>query len=223
MGEEQSTATTPRRIKYAVWNCGGLSAHLNAGILCWARQEGVDVLLLLQETHWSQAMEWQDENWCYVRSAAKKPRTGGVMAVLSRRSVDAGTLRWNELVPGRLLHIRCDLQGTPIDILNVYQKVRVAGSEEMVQKNIGERAHVWAQLDKWSRSVPRRNVVLVAGDFKHEFPSHGRLHRQQCGRKHSSSGICVGSGGAGGSVILSGTGGLQHFRPEPLRVSASAG
>ena len=92
------------------------------------------------------------------------------MAVFSRKSTAAGTLRWSEIVPGRLLRIRCELKGMPIDVLNVYQKVRVAGSEEVTQKNIAERAYVWAQLDKWCKSVPLRNVVLVAGDFNTAFP-----------------------------------------------------
>ena len=96
VGSEQRGSSARSRIKYAVWNCGGLSEQLHAEILCWAGQEGVDVLLL-QETHWSQAMEWQDANWCYVHSAAAKPRTGGVMAVFARKSLDVGTCagaRW---------------------------------------------------------------------------------------------------------------------------------
>ena len=89
------TVGSTRRLQYAVWNCGGLSAQLYAEVLCWAKKEEIDVLLL-PETHWGSSMEWQDEDWCCVHSAAIRSRTGGVMVLASRKRVDVATLRWSE-------------------------------------------------------------------------------------------------------------------------------
>ena len=126
--------------------------------------------MLIQETHWDQTLEWRDQNWCYIHSAASKPKTGGVMAMLSRRSITPESLRWSEIVPGRLLHIRCDMLGTPFDILNVHQKVRIAGSDAEIQKNLAERAAVWKQLERCLAGLPYRDVALVAGDLNTVLP-----------------------------------------------------
>ena len=158
-----------RRLKYAVWNCGGLSSQLYAEVLYSAKVSAVDILLL-QETHWSQSSEWQDEDWCFVHSAASKCRSGGVLVGIRKEKVNVRTLKWSELVPGRLLHVRGTLDGTPCDILNVYQKARVAGADEAVQKNLAERALVWRQLSRCLGGLPYRNLVLVAGDLNTVLP-----------------------------------------------------
>ena len=159
---QQQTAVGGRRVRYATWNCGGLSSQLYADTLYWARTSDIDILLL-QETHWSRSLEWQDDTWYCVHSAASKCRTGGVLVCVRRERVDVATLRWSELVAGRLLHVRGTFEGTPFDILNVYQKVRIAGSDEAIQKNLSERATVWRQLEKCLGSLPFRDVILVAG------------------------------------------------------------
>ena len=169
VADDKQQSSCRRRLKYAVWNCGGLGSQLYAEVLYWAKVSAVDILLL-QETHWSQSSEWQDEEWFFVHSAASKCRSGGVLVGVRREKVDVHTLKWSELVPGRLLHVRGTLEGTPCDILNVYQKVRVAGSDEEVQRNLAERAMVWRQLFRCLGGLPYRNLVLVAGDLNTVLP-----------------------------------------------------
>ena len=126
-------------------------------------------------------------------------------------------------MPGRLLHIRCELKGMPIDVLNVYQKVRVAGSEEVIQKNIAERASVWKQLDKWCKSLPLRNVVLVAGDFNAAFPRTPGLTGNSVDGGMAHRAYVAEAAEQAKQFGSSGYGGLQHFWSEALYVSASTG
>ena len=97
------------------------------------------------------------------------------MVLASRKSVDATTLRWSELVPGRLLHVRCAFEGATYDVLNVYQKVRTAGSEQDAQRCLQERAKVWRKLDQWVGGIPYRDAILIAGDFNTSLPRKAGL------------------------------------------------
>ena len=182
----KQTAVSRRRLRYATWNCGGLSSHLYAEVLYWAKTSAIDILLL-QETHWSGSMEWQDDTWYCVHSAASKCRSGGVLICLRRECVDVTTLKWNELVAGRLLHVRGTIAGTPFDVLSVYQKVRIAGSDEAIQKNLAERATVWRQLDRCLDSLPYRDIVIVAGDLTTVLPRTTGLTGSSVGTEQGTS------------------------------------
>ena len=185
VAKQNEKAVSRRRLRYATWNCGGLSSHLYAEVMYWAKTSAIDVLLL-QETHWSNSVEWQDDTWCFVHSAASRCRSGGVLTCLRRDCVDATTLKWSELVAGRLLHVRGTIEGTPCDILNVYQKVRTGGSDEATQKTLAERATVWRQLEKCLSGLPHRDVVIVAGDLNTALPRTAGLTGNSVGAEQGS-------------------------------------
>ena len=185
-GQPHEKAVGGRRLRYATWNCGGLSSHLYAEVMYWAKTSAIDVLLL-QETHWSNSMEWQDDTWCFVHSAASRCRSGGTLTCVRRDCVDATTLKWSELVPGRLLHVRGTIAGAPCDILNVYQKVRTAGSDEETQRTLAERATVWRQLQKCVRGLPYRDVIILAGDLNTILPRTSGLTGNSVGTENGRS------------------------------------
>ena len=115
-----------RRIKFASWNAGGLSSDLMAETFVWAERQGL-ACLILQETHWSQTRGWRQDGWLCIHSAAGKPKQGGVMVCLRSSDTSLQTVRWNELVAGRGLHVCAEVLGQQLDILAVYHLVRWSG------------------------------------------------------------------------------------------------
>ena len=71
--------------------------------------------------------------------------------------------------------MRGTIQGVPYDIQNVYQKVRIGGTEEAIQRNLAERATVCKQLEKCVLGLPYRDVLLLAGDLNTALPKTAGL------------------------------------------------
>ena len=180
-----------------------VTVEISRTFLYWAKTSAIDILLL-QETHWSGSLEWQDDTWYCVHSAASKCRSGGVLVCLRRACVDVATLKWSELVAGRLLHVRGTIAGTPFDVLSVYQKVRIAGSDEATQKNLAERATVWRQLDKCLGSLPYRDVVIVAGDLNTVLPRTPGLTGSSVGMEQGTSAYSVEAAAAADMLMRAG-------------------
>ena len=157
-----------KRIRYASWNAGGLSADVMAEALVWAARQELDCLLL-QETHWSQTREWQQDGWLCIHTAAAKPKQGGVLVCLRATKAPVNLVRWNELVAGRAVHVRAEIKGQQLDILAIYQVVRAVGSVEALDGNLKRRKQVWQALDRCLSSLPRRSLILLAGDFNTAF------------------------------------------------------
>ena len=223
VAESQQQPGNRKRVRYAVWNCGGLSSQLYAEVLHWAKISDIEVLLL-QETHWSQSSEWQDSDWYFIHSAASKRRTGGVLVGIRKSSVDESTLKWNELVPGRLLQVRGTLHGTPCDILNIYQKVRTAGSDEEIQLNLAERAKVWKKMAQCLGGLLYRNLVLMAGDLSTALPRTAGLTGNSAAKDQAGwTGIPSRGGRDCGCAAQGWSGCVQHLWKEAATVVHAAG
>ena len=150
-----------KRIRFASWNAGRLSPEIMSETLVWAAQQEMDCLLL-QETHWSQTREWMQDGWLCVHTAARKPKQGGVLVCLKETNTLVKTVRWNELVAGRTLRVRAVVKEQQVDILAVYQAVRVAGSTEELEGNLKRRQQVWNALDRCLSSLPTRSATILA-------------------------------------------------------------
>ena len=100
-----------------------------------------------------------------------KPKTGGVLVALRADLLSKDSIRWSELVPGRLLQVRCVHGRQALDILAVYQQVKIRGDTAAVKANLDRRAVVWRTLEKTLRSLPCRSYVVLAGDFNTSFGS----------------------------------------------------
>ena len=66
------------RVRFASWSTSGLSVDVLMETLVWARDQRLDCFVL-QETHWSQTPEWQQDGWLCIHTSACKPKQGGVL------------------------------------------------------------------------------------------------------------------------------------------------
>ena len=165
-----SSATEPEsgdgndRSVFFTWNCSGLSPEVLAELLVWATDTRAS-FFVLQETHWGFTSDWSSDGWHFIHSAAKQPKTGGVLIALRADLLHKDSIRWSELVPGRLLQVRCMHGKQALDILVIYQQVKIRGDAAAVKANLERRDVVWRALEKVLRSLPCRSYVGLAGDF----------------------------------------------------------
>ena len=121
-------------------------------------------LVILPETRWSFTSEWTTDEWRIIHSGTHK--FSGIMIMISKRLKPAGHIAWQSLVDGRLLHVR--LRGDrPIDVIGVYQ---AHASSRVQGEPTNQRAHTFKALDDLLQTIPRRNQVIVGGDFNTTLP-----------------------------------------------------
>ena len=155
------------RLRIITYNVGGMSADLYDTFTSWlATQDSADIVVL-QETHWGfgrTASTWTKGGWHFISSPSKDTRYAGVCICVASRIAGAEDLDYQILCPGRLLHVRVHNPGqdTSVDVVGVYQWVPNSRSQD---GNAANRSKLWAQLGRLLGSLPKRNVLLLAGDF----------------------------------------------------------
>ena len=75
----------------------------------------------------------------------------------------AQSLRYTEVQPGRILHVRVPGEAVSLDVISVYQFVW--RSTITTEANKIQRQKLIDQLAKQLNHLPKRNTLLVAGDF----------------------------------------------------------
>ena len=168
MRDDTGTSMPDGRSTFFTWNCSGLSPEVLAETLAWASGVGAS-FFSLQETHWNFSSDWRSDGWLFVHSAAAKAKSGGVLFAIRSDLVDANSVRWTELVPGRLLQVRCLHNKQTVDFLTLYQHVKSCGDAADQRANIGQREGVWRALEKALSALPCRSYVVLAGDFNTSF------------------------------------------------------
>ena len=152
------------RLEVITWNVDGLSDILYAEIKHWLNNNCTADILMLQETHWNFTGEWSESGWNFCHSSSGRRGSGGVLVAVRESSFPAALVKWQEVAPGHMLHLRgeCGLQ--QVDVLCVYQHALTLKdqNESGVMK---KRALLWKQLDKWLGSMPIRSELIIAGDF----------------------------------------------------------
>ena len=166
--DDTGASTPDGRSTFFTWNCSGLSPEVLAETLAWASGVGA-AFFSLQETHWNFSSDWRSDGWLFVHSAAAKAKSGGVLFAIRSDLVDANSVRWTELVPGRLLQVRCLHNKQTVDFLTLYQHVKSRGDAAEQKANIGQRDGVWSALEKALSALPCRSYVVLAGDFNTSF------------------------------------------------------
>lgn len=126
-------------------------------------------IILLQETHYGlgkTATEYKIPGWSVISSPDPQHRWAGVAIYVSEKLACHSEIRFQELVPGRLLHVRIPLgnnnQRTHLDIINFYQW---AWDNDVRKQRLEKRQLVWQRLERLLTGLPRRNVRCIAGDF----------------------------------------------------------
>ena len=148
-------------------NLGGLTQHGYDELSTWlhmsAVRDQVDVICL-QET-WRLGSEYMLPDWFWILSGSAPVSGQGIAVLVNRKFAPDETIRFKEVQVGRLLHVFVPLQhcGGPrnLDIVCVYIPSKVSES----QSTYDRRDKSWTRLDRLLDSLPRRNMLCVAGDF----------------------------------------------------------
>ena len=152
------------RLHVLSWNCSGLTQLLFEEFKLFLKQRPEIQVISLQEAHRAFQSEWVAEGWTFVHSAASKPHQGGVLLGFRDGFCDRGSLRWQELHPGRLLHARCFSRDQHMDFICLYQHALPFESDALTA-TMGKRKQLWTKLDVLLRSMPVRSSVVITGDF----------------------------------------------------------
>ena len=169
-------ATTPAspapRLHILSWNCSGLTQVLFEELKLHLRLHPCIQVVCLQETHRAFLNEWTADGWTFIHSAAAKAHQGGVLLGFRDTFCSKESLRWQEVHPGRMLHVRCFAQDQHLDFIGLYQHVLPFDSKEL-EKALVKRRQLWGKLDSLLQSFPLRSSVVVAGDFNSNLCSNG--------------------------------------------------
>ncbi|CAE7271258.1 unnamed protein product [Symbiodinium sp. KB8] len=85
------------------------------------------------------------------------------VAILVREALcRTGELHYQEVVPGRLLHVRVGQEHHSLDILGIYQH---ALHLEAGNNNLPQRLKVWEKLGALLHNLSRRNMLILLGDY----------------------------------------------------------
>ena len=146
-----------------------MSAELQLEWFAWLRSQPQVRLFVLVETHWSFTSEYSSSGWRIIHSAKEGSKGGGVMIGVREDMIQEHSLKWRVLIPGRLLHLRVQLQRQQMDIVGVYQTAVSHVSGEQQRELLGQRKKLWNNLDALLAGLPFRSSIAVLGDFNTTF------------------------------------------------------
>ena len=153
------------------WNAGGLTTSVFQELETYVRDHSIDIVLI-QESKWTHDSTWTNKDYHYVHSpgSGKHDRYGGLLIMISTRLAKAEDIQFYAPHPGRLLHVRIPHGSTHVDILNWCQYAinQQHGTPDRRQKLL-------MQIQKTIAHLPRRNVLLLGGDFNCPCEPHGTV------------------------------------------------
>jgi len=136
-----------------------MSSHKLDEVKQWCLGQRIQVLILT-ETRWHFSNEWLDPNWIHVHTGAADQAGAGILILISRRLCKPQDIRWAEVSVGRLAHVQLRFPQRCFDILAGYQHTSTSSRQRQA-----DRTAWWNCLDRYLGTLPRRNVLLLAGDF----------------------------------------------------------
>ena len=153
----------PQVVRALSWNASSLST-VQDELFTWLDEHPHDVVCL-QETWWKQDMELRTRGWIGVNcgTATGRRANAGVMILLRLAFIDESSIRYQHVVPGRLLHLRVDTTAGQLDVICLYQHTQAGyAMDETLRASRGE---VWWALRKLLGRLPGGSTLLLAGDF----------------------------------------------------------
>ena len=152
-------------IRYLSWNAGALTTAVWEELLSLLETEPFSEvkLVVVQETHWRGSWQFSKSGWHVVSSGSHKEQGAGVLVMVHGSLCKAKDIRFNEILPGRLLHVRIPGESFSLDVLSFYQYVW--RSRQTLTQNQEQRKDALAKLSQTIAQLPQRNTLLVAGDF----------------------------------------------------------
>ena len=181
----QSSHHAPR-LHVATYNAGGLPTDAYHELLVKLREMPRSTrpsVVHVQESHWKSDLEYQTEGWLVISSASPSPMAGGLITLVNTDHYSPDQVAFSAPIPGRLLHTRIQVGETAVDSVNLYQKVLHTSLSRQEQGQqltpAAQRKAVWRALHTLLLSIPRRHLLVLAGDFNSPPP----LVRGQVGQR----------------------------------------
>ena len=160
-------------IQVMTWNAGGLGGGVYDELLTHLSASTIDVAVI-QESRWTECMEYTSGPWTCVHSGCKTRRHAGLLVLMHSRLVAPSQVRFEHLLKGRLLHVRVPLQSADrrhLHIIAIYQKTHDPSDKSAPQ----QRQQVWNSLHQCLNRLPARDSIVLLGDFNtplRAFPPH---------------------------------------------------
>ena len=145
-----------KRFSCLSWNCSGLSPSGWDYFQQWIECQNLDIIML-QETHWKHTSEWVTGNYYAIHSGCGESRSG-LLSLVSKKLCTMDDLSWQEVIPGRLMHLRVHGRDRDLDFLNVYQHIHHPDRME-------DRAQLWTALQSVIANCSKRNHLTLLGDL----------------------------------------------------------
>ena len=153
------------RLQMIHWNCSGMSTELQLEWFAWLRQMPEIGVFVAVETHWTFSNEYKSNGWLLIHSGQEGKRGGGILLGVREDLVVPNSLKWQALIPGRLLHARCTIGKQQFDIVGLYQHAMAHVAKEQQAELMSKRRFLWKTLDGLIAGLPFRSSVLLLGDF----------------------------------------------------------
>lgn len=132
------------RMTLLSWNAGGLKQSDWDNLQLWLSKQDIAVVMI-QETKSTPA------------------KSGGLLTLISKKLIAQQWISWQEILPGRLVHVRLHFSSKSIDLMHCYQHV-------WRQTNAEAREQFLQSLSSALTRVPRRNLLYILGDFNTTMP-----------------------------------------------------
>ena len=147
-----------RRLRCFCWNTTGLSSESYVELRTWLKTQVHQYdIVVVTETWWKHHAEWEDTDWRFIHTGSEAGKGAGVLIAITSR-IAGRDIRHQTLLNGRLLHVRLHGWHT-VDVLACYQKVWTGPS------TLARGRNLWGQLRSALAQCPRRNLLLLLGDF----------------------------------------------------------
>ena len=150
-------------IQVMTWNAGGLGGGVYDELLTHLSASTIDIAVI-QESRWTECMEYTSGPWTCVHSGCKTRRHAGLLVLMHSRLVAPSQVRFEHLLKGRLLHVRVPLQSADrrhLHIIAIYQKTHDPSDKSAPQ----QRQQVWNSLHQCLSRLPARDSIVLLGDF----------------------------------------------------------
>ena len=170
------------RLQIFTWNAGGLSNETYDMLLSLLNHFQISVAHI-QETHWSFSSTWSTNQFHCVHSGAVSPGSAGCLTLVHKDLCRSSQIKYQFVVPGRLLHVRVPLKHTFLNLINVYQ--HYVQNPDRDDEKMFQRQQLLHQLDGVTNSIPCRHLLLISGDFNSRLRPYG----SRVGRAVGQSGV----------------------------------
>ena len=150
------------RLQVFNWNAGGLCNETYDMLISLLNHLQISVAHI-QETHWSFTSTWSTNQFHCIHSGADKPGTAGCLTLIHKDLCRSTQIKFQPVIPGRLLLVRVPLRQTYLNLINVYQ--HYVQNPDVDEQKVFQREHLLHQLDGVTNSIPCRHLLLISGDF----------------------------------------------------------